>query len=293
MPQKRSHSAYLSGLAGAGRYVWNELLARNKRAYEEWKKAGEPEGGKPNSPTFFTLGKQFTRMRNEEGHEWLKEFPFAVVRLSSAKRLGEAYAKFFAGQAAFPRFKARRGDDSFAMPEARVRDGRLYIPKLGEWLVLRRKGGDPYAGEGECRQAVVKRELGKWYAYVTWRVGVAPLSRTPFHLGQPRRCVVAARAGRYPREYRERLVELARAGRSPGSLAREFEPSEQTIRNWVGRAELDEGERSDGLTTEARGEMSRLKRENKRLRMERDILKKAAAWFARESGSIPNGGTRS
>ncbi len=104
---------------------------------------------------------------------------------------------------------------------------------------------------------------------------------------------MAARAGRYPREYRERLVELARAGRSPGSLAREFEPSEQTIRNWVRQAELDEGERSDGLTTEARREMSRLKRENKRLRTERDILQKAAAWFARESGSIPNGGTRS
>jgi len=44
---------------------------------------------------------------------------------------------------------------------------------------------------------------------------------------------VGARAGRYPPEYRERLVELAREGRSPGSLAREFEPSEQTIRNWV------------------------------------------------------------
>ena len=84
---------------------------------------------------------------------------------------------------------------------------------------------------------------------------------------------MAARAGRYPREYRERLVELARAGRSPGSLAREFEPSEQTIRNWVRQAELDEGARSDGLTTEARREMSRLKRENKRLRTERDILK--------------------
>ena len=101
------------------------------------------------------------------------------------------------------------------------------------------------------------------------------------------------RRGRYPPEYRERLVELARAGRSPGSLAREFEPSEQTIRNWVGRADLDEGLRSDGLTTEARGEMRRLKRENKRLRMERDILRKAAAWFARESGSIPGGGMRS
>ena len=91
---------------------------------------------------------------------------------------------------------------------------------------------------------------------------------------------MAARAGRYPREYRERLVELVRAGRSPGSLAREFEPSEQTIRNWVRRAELDEGERIDGLTTEARGEMSRLKRENKRLRMERDILKKGIIYLA-------------
>ena len=99
--------------------------------------------------------------------------------------------------------------------------------------------------------------------------------------------------GRYPPEYKERIVELVRAGRSPGSLAREFEPSEQTIRNWVRQADLDEGLRSDGLTTEARKEMLRLKRENKRLRMERDILKKAAAWFAGESESIPGGGMRS
>ena len=89
------------------------------------------------------------------------------------------------------------------------------------------------------------------------------------------------------------MVELVRAGRSPGSLAREFEPSERTIRNWVRQAELDEGLRSDGLTTEARKELRELKREVKRLRMERDILKKAAAWFARESGSIPGGGIRS
>ena len=54
----------------------------------------------------------------------------------------------------------------------------------------------------------------------------------------------------------ERIVELARAGRSPGSLAREFKPSEQTIRNWVKQADLDEGRRSDGLTTEARNELT-------------------------------------
>ncbi|MDE2753489.1 MAG: transposase [Gemmatimonadota bacterium] len=105
--------------------------------------------------------------------------------------------------------------------------------------------------------------------------------------------MAGSRRGRYPPEYRERMVELVRAGRSPGSLAREFEPSEQTIRNWVRQAELDEGLRSDGLTTEARKELRELKREVRRLRMERDILKKAAAWFARESGSIPGGGMRS
>ena len=98
---------------------------------------------------------------------------------------------------------------------------------------------------------------------------------------------------RYPSEYREQMVEPVRSGRSARSLAREFEPSEQTIRNWVRQADLDEGRRSDGLTTEARLELLRLKRENKRLRMERDIPRKAAAWFARESGSIPGGDTNS
>lgn len=105
--------------------------------------------------------------------------------------------------------------------------------------------------------------------------------------------MAGSRRARYPCEYKERIVELVRAGRSPGSLAREFEPSEQTIRNWVKQADLDEGLRSDGLTTEAREELRELKRENKRLRMERDIPRKAAAWFARESGSIPSGGMRS
>ena len=101
------------------------------------------------------------------------------------------------------------------------------------------------------------------------------------------------RRGRYPPEYKERIVELVRAGRSPRSVAREFEPSEQTIWNWVKQADLDQGRRSDGLTTEARKEMQRLRRDVKRLRTERDIVKKAAAWFARESGSIPGGGMRS
>lgn len=169
VPRTRSNADYLAGLAGAGRYVWNELLARSKQAYADWVEAGEPKSDRP-SVTFFSLGKAFTALRNEPGHVWLKGYPFAVVRLSSAKRLADAYARFFNGEAGFPRFKARRGDDSFTIPDARARDGRLWIPKLGKWLVMRRKGGDPWADVGECRQAVVKRELGKWYAYVTWRV---------------------------------------------------------------------------------------------------------------------------
>jgi len=91
----------------------------------------------------------------------------------------------------------------------------------------------------------------------------------------------------YPPEYRQQIVELVRAGRSPEELAREFEPSSVTIRNWVKRADLDEGRRHDGLTTAERQEIARLRRENKQLRLEREILAKAAAWFARETGSIP------
>jgi len=97
----------------------------------------------------------------------------------------------------------------------------------------------------------------------------------------------------YPLEFRERMVDLVRSGRSPESLAREFEPSAQCIRNWVRQADRDAGRRTDGLTTEEQAELRRLRRENATLREEREILKKAAAWFARETGSIPSGGSSS
>jgi len=97
----------------------------------------------------------------------------------------------------------------------------------------------------------------------------------------------------YPPELRRRLVEMVRAGRSPASLAEEFEPSEQCIRNWVKQADRDSGKRQDGLTTAEKEELSRLRRENRALREERAILAKAAAWFARETGKIPPGSTNS
>jgi transposase len=91
----------------------------------------------------------------------------------------------------------------------------------------------------------------------------------------------------YPPDLRQRIVDLARAGRTSASLAREFEPTETTIRNWIAQADRDAGLRSDGLTTEERKELNQLRRENRVLREERDILKKAAAWFAQETGATP------
>ena len=91
----------------------------------------------------------------------------------------------------------------------------------------------------------------------------------------------------YPPEFRQQMVELVKSGRTPNELAREYEPSAGSIRNWVAQHERDGGQRSDGLSTDERLELRRLQRENKQLRTERDILKRAAAWFARESDSIP------
>ena len=97
----------------------------------------------------------------------------------------------------------------------------------------------------------------------------------------------------YAAEFRRQMVELVRSGRTPEELGREFDPTPESIRNWVRQADLDEGRRRDGLTTAEHQELRRLRRENRRLREEREILKKAAAWFARETESIPSRGSNS
>lgn len=96
----------------------------------------------------------------------------------------------------------------------------------------------------------------------------------------------------YPPEFRRQMVELVRSGRTPQDLAREFEPNAQSIAHWVRQAERDAGQRRDGGVTDAeREELSRLRRENHRLRQERDILAKAAAWFANDK--TPSGSSSS
>ena len=70
----------------------------------------------------------------------------------------------------------------------------------------------------------------------------------------------------YSEKFREQMVRLVRSGRTPEDLGREFEPSAQSIRNWVSQSELDDGTRSDGLTTDERAELAKLRRENARRR---------------------------
>ena len=87
----------------------------------------------------------------------------------------------------------------------------------------------------------------------------------------------------YPAEFRRQIVELARAGRTPTELSREFGCSAQTVTNWIAQAAIDGGKPlpgKDGLTSAEREELTRLRRENRRLQMERDILAKVTAWFA-------------
>jgi transposase len=91
----------------------------------------------------------------------------------------------------------------------------------------------------------------------------------------------------FSEEFKRQMVAMVRGGRSPEDLARDFEPTAPTIRNWVKQADLDDGVREDGLTSDEREELARLRRENKRLQEEKEILKKAAAWFAQESLSTP------
>ena len=95
----------------------------------------------------------------------------------------------------------------------------------------------------------------------------------------------------YPAAFRQQLIELVETGKTPAELAREFGVTAQTIANWVGQAAIDKGKPlpgKPGLTTAEREELSRLRRENRRLQMERDILAKATAWFAGRNGNSSN-----
>lgn len=88
----------------------------------------------------------------------------------------------------------------------------------------------------------------------------------------------------HPVEFRERAVELARSGDKPiAEIASDLGISDSCLRNWVRRADLDEGRRNDGLSTKEREELVQLRRDLKVAKMEIEILKRASAYFAKEN----------
>jgi transposase len=104
----------------------------------------------------------------------------------------------------------------------------------------------------------------------------------------------------YPAEFRQQLVELVRAGRTPAELSREFGPSAQSIINWVAadsapilNSAKPRASAAPGLTSAERDELARLRRENRQLKMERDILAKATAWFAAKGDKTSTGSSSS
>ena len=85
-------------------------------------------------------------------------------------------------------------------------------------------------------------------------------------------------------EFKAEIVELcARGDRSVGQVARDFDLTETAVREWVKQADLDSGKRSDGLTSDERAELAALRRENRRLREDVEVLKRATAFFAKET----------
>jgi len=89
----------------------------------------------------------------------------------------------------------------------------------------------------------------------------------------------------FTKEYKAEVVDLVRnSGKSVGTICRELDLTETAVRRWVKQADVDDGEGPAGaLTTAEREELRQLRRENRDLRMEREILKKATAFFAKES----------
>ena len=100
----------------------------------------------------------------------------------------------------------------------------------------------------------------------------------------------------YPVEFRQQIIELSRAGRTPAQLSREFGPTAQSIANWIAQDGRDRGQPlpgKEGLSSAEREELVRLRRRLRQVEQERDILAKATAWFAGKSEKTSTPSTNS
>ena len=248
LPGTPAKAHKLNRVAGACRHVWNWALERQNAAWLGWQFSSTK---RPSAPTFFTLGKAFTQLRNSHGYEWLRELPFKEVRYT-LKRQADAWGEFLKGGCSRPKFKGGGCDMGFAIPEkVRIRNGCIAVPRIGE-VRLRRRGGNPYP-DGIPKQAVFKRERGKWFCTVFYAVVSDPRRDDGKAVGVDRnvgQCALStgeiihmpdlsrleARKRRYQRRMARQLKGSNRRGRTRTKLARTHARIRGIRSNWCHQA---------------------------------------------------------
>ena len=157
-PRTQEKARKLVGTAGACRHVWNHFVGKLRDEYKAYGRSGY---------RFYTLGKQFTLFR-KYCEPWLQEYSANIVK-SSLKPIETNYRQFFKGEGGLPRFKAKYvHEESFPLSKGlfSVRGHHLHIQKIGELLLL---GHNP-CPDGKPVSGTVKKECGKWYAYIVYEV---------------------------------------------------------------------------------------------------------------------------
>ena len=261
LPGTRAKARCLSRIAGACRYVWNVTLDDQQILHD----TARMFGGRAPLPTFFTLGKGFTQMRNSKGHEWLRELPFTVIRYT-LKRQADAWQRFFKGQGGHPKFKGRHSGMGFTIPgNVRIRSGRIAVPKMGEFR-LRRKGGNPHP-DGKPKQAVFTPEGGRWFCTVFYEVAPAARADDGTAVGIDRnvgQCALSdgkivclpnldrleARRKRYQRRMARQQRGSGRRRRTKAKLTRASRRIANVRANWCHKVSRNIADRSHAVVIE-------------------------------------------
>ena len=212
-------------LCGAGRFVYNELLADQIRDYGRFE-AGEIE--RPGASEF-DFGKRYTRLKAKDGNEWLRELSATVVRGTGAFPLGAAFAHFSrrwregkrGKQAGFPHFKARgRSRESFTIPEAvKIQKKRLWVPKVG-WIRMNRKAASRTRGTDPWDGGEVRARHYQWRA--SHREWVELKDELKDDGGEPV-CTKSGKPIKEPSKRRQRLQQrAAKAKRKAAEIRKDF-----------------------------------------------------------------------
>ena len=247
LPGTSAKARRLNRLAGACRFAWNELLGQQHALVD----CARVNGGKPPSPTFFTLGKAFTELRRSNDAAWLQELPFSVVRYA-LKRQADAWRQFLEGKGGRPKFKGRDCGMGFTIPDrVRMRNGCIAVPRTGEYR-LRRRGGNPHP-DGVPKQAVFKPEGRKWFCTVFYEVRIEAREDDGTAVGVDRnigQCAVStgevlrmpnmarfeARKRRYQRRMARQAKGSGRRRRTLGKLSRTCRRIVGVRSNWCHQA---------------------------------------------------------